>query len=244
MRNLLLTLRYDGTLYHGWQVQKNAKTVQEVFQDAAEKVLGKRENVTGCSRTDAGVHANMYCCNMLTEHPIREEKLIAALNAHLPGDIAVYNCREVPLDFHARYACKSKEYAYLLWNSAYRNPFYEGYALLYRRPLSVDFLQAMSEPFVGTYDYAGFAAAGGSVIDTVRTVKRFQVKKEGSLIRLTVEADGFLYHMVRIMVGTLLDMAEDKIPAGTLREIILSKDRNRAGRTAPACGLYLNQVHY
>ncbi|MBR6334824.1 MAG: tRNA pseudouridine(38-40) synthase TruA, partial [Clostridia bacterium] len=109
MRNILMTLRFDGTAYHGWQVQKNAVTVQETLQDAAERILGKRENITGCSRTDTGVHANMYCCNMRTEHPMDCEKLATALNAVLPRDIAVLQCKEVPFEFHARYDCKSKE---------------------------------------------------------------------------------------------------------------------------------------
>lgn len=244
MRNLLFTLRYNGGAYHGWQVQQNAVTVQEVFQDAVEAVIGKRESVTGCSRTDAGVHANMYCCNMCTQHPISEERLIAALNAHLPEDIAVYGCREVSEDFHARYSCVSKEYKYLLWNSPYRNPFYEGRALHYKRRLSAAFLHEQAQAFEGTFDYAGFAAAGSSVADTVRTVKSFRAEENGGLVTLTVEADGFLYNMVRIMVGTLLEISEGKIPQGTLREIILSKDRGRAGKTAPAHGLYLNKVNY
>lgn len=244
MRNLLFTLRYNGGVYHGWQVQQNAVTVQEVFQNAVEAVLGKREGITGCSRTDAGVHANMYCCNMHTQHAISEERLMAALNAHLPEDVAVYGCREVPADFHARYSCVSKEYKYLIWNSPCRNPFYEGRALHYKRPLSADFLHEQAQAFVGTYDYAGFASSGGSVTDTVRTVKRFKAEENGGLVTLTVEADGFLYNMVRIMVGTLLEISEGEAPAGTLRDIILSKDRSRAGKTAPAHGLYLNKVHY
>lgn len=244
MRNLLLTLRFDGTAYHGWQVQKNAVTVQQIVQGAVASVLGERVDITGCSRTDAGVHANMYCCQLRTAHGIAENKLVNALNFHLPEDISAYDCREVPQDFHARYSCQSKEYIYKIWNSPHRNPFYEGYALHYKHGLDEAFLHAQAQAYVGTYDYAGFSSSGSSVADTVRTVKNFTVCREGDLLVFTVEANGFLYNMVRIMAGTLLEIAEGKIPPDTLGDVILSGKRERAGRTAPACGLYLNRVFY
>ena len=123
MRNLLLTISFDGTAYHGWQVQENAVTVQQTLQDAMEHICSKRDNVVGCSRTDAGVHANMYCCNIRTESAIECKKLVGALNAVLPRDIAALDCKEVDYDFHARYDCKSKEYIYKIWNSPNKNPF-------------------------------------------------------------------------------------------------------------------------
>lgn len=244
MRNLLLSLRFDGTAYHGWQVQKNALTVQQVFQDAVASVLGVRADVTGCSRTDAGVHANMYCCQLRTEHPIPEPKLIDALNFYLPRDIGVFACREVSQDFHARYSCQSKEYIYKIWNSPFRSPFYEGYALHCKRRIDENFLNGQAQAYIGTYDYSGFSSSGSSVAGTVRTVKNFTVLREGEVLVFTVEADGFLYNMVRIMTGTLLEIAEGKIPPDMLKEIIISGERGRAGRTAPACGLYLNRVFY
>ena len=131
MRNLLITLRFNGQEYHGWQVQPNGVTVQQCVQDAVEAVTGVRSAVTGCSRTDAGVHAMTYCCNFRTEHGIPSERLIPALNAHLPRDIAVFGCKEVPAAFHARYDCKGKEYVYRICNSRTRNPFWEGRALHY-----------------------------------------------------------------------------------------------------------------
>lgn len=244
MRNLLITMRYDGTAYHGWQVQQNAVTVQEVFQNAVEKLTGVRENVTGCSRTDSGVHALMYCCNFRTDSNISCEKMPFALNAHLPDDIGVYDCREVHEDFHARYSCTSKRYVYKIWNTPFRNPFYNDRYLVYPRKLDEELLDRAAKQFIGTYDFNGFASAGGSVEDTVRTVSDCKVYRIGDEIFFEVEANGFLYNMVRIMVGTVLSVAEGKIECDDILKIIESKDREKAGFTAPAHGLYLKEVNY
>lgn len=244
MRNLLITIQYDGSNYHGWQVQKNALTVQEAFQNAVEKVFLKRLDVKGCSRTDTGVHANMYCLTLETDMNITDEGVIMALNTHLPDDIAVVDCREVDADFHPRYSCKSKEYVYKLYNGKRPNPFYSKYAFYYRPPIDADYLNREAQAFVGTYDYSGFCSAKTDVEDTVRTVKAFSVWREGDFVYFKVEADGFLYNMVRIMVGTLLFVSEGKIKSGELKNIILSKDRTKAGKTARPYGLYLNKVNY
>jgi len=191
------------------------------------------------------VHANMYCASFRTASDKPCETVVRALNAWLPRDIGVYACREVDADFHARYACESKEYRYVIWNSPYKNPFLQGRALHMKAPLlDAEMLDGEAAGFVGTFDYNAFASTGHDVTDTVRTVTSCGVKRHGDEVVFTVEADGFLYNMVRIMAGTLLDMARGKIQQGTLREIILSGDRARAGATAPACGLYLNQVNY
>lgn len=244
MRNLLLTLSFDGSKYHGWQVQKNANTVQHTLQDCIENILQSNVSVTGCSRTDAGVHANMYCCNIRTDSEIPCENLKSALNANLPYDIAVKGCCEVDESFHARYDCKSKQYIYKIYNAEVKNPFLNGYALHYKYPLDADMLDRQARDFIGTHDYVGFCSAHSSVKSTVRTVKNASVERQGDLVVFKVEADGFLYNMVRIMVGTLLGIAQGKIPQGTIKEIIQSKNRDRAGITAPACGLYLNKVEY
>lgn len=244
MRNLLLTLMFDGTGYHGWQVQKNAVTVQQTLQDAIERILGVRENVVGCSRTDSGVHANMFCCNMRTGSEIEPEKLKTALNAVLPQDIAVTSCGEVPYTFHARYDCVSKEYKYLILNSKQRNPFYINRALFYPHSIDADMLNFEAQAFLGMHDFTSFCAADSSVDDKARNIKSISVKRNGSLVEFTVEADGFLYNMVRIMVGTLLDINGGKIEKNSISQIIDSKDRKQAGKTAPACGLYLNKVNY
>lgn len=244
MRNLFLKISYDGSNYHGWQVQKNAITVQEVFQNAVEKVFRKKLDIKGCSRTDSGVHANMYCLSLKTDMNISNESVVRALNTYLPKDIAVNSCEEVDDDFHARYSVKSKEYIYKLYNGKIRNPFLEKYAFQYRYPIDVDYLDKEAKAFIGTYDYSGFCSAHSGVEDTVRTVKNFTVWREGDMVYFKVEADGFLYNMVRIMVGTLLFVSEGKIKEGELNEVILSKNRKKAGKTAPAQGLYLNKVNY
>ena len=244
MRNLLVTMRYDGTAYHGWQVQENAVTVQETFQNALQAVFGARLPVVGCSRTDAGVHALMYCCNFRTQSTISCEKLPYALNAHLPDDIGVYACREVPADFHARYSCTSKRYQYRLHNSPFRDPFSMHRAAPYRYALDEAFLHRQAQDFLGTHDFAAFAAAGGSVEDTVRTVQDAQVFRVGDTVYFEVQADGFLYHMVRIMTGTLLGIAEGKLAPGSIPDILRSLDRGSAGVTAPPQGLYLKEVQY
>lgn len=244
MRNLLITIKYDGSAYHGWQVQKNALTVQEVFQNAVEKVFLSRLDVKGCSRTDTGVHANMYCVSLKTDMDIAPYGVIMALNSNLPRDIAVVDCREVDDDFHPRYSCKSKEYIYKIYNGRIRNPFDADYALHYNRPIDAEYLNREAQAFVGKYDYSGFCSANSDVEDTVRDVKSFSVWREGDYVYFKVEADGFLYNMVRIMVGTLLFVNEGKIKEGELMNVILSKDRKRAGKTASPNGLYLNKINY
>ncbi len=244
MRNLLLTISFDGTAYHGWQVQDNALTVQQTLQDALEQICSRRDNVVGCSRTDAGVHANMYCCNIRTGHPIPCDRLVTALNAVLPRDIAAIDCKEVDFDFHARYDCKSKEYIYRIWNSPNKNPFLYNYSLHYKYPLDEEFLSAQAKQFIGTYDFSSFCAAGSSVEDTVRTVVDASVERNGDEVIFRVEADGFLYNMVRIMTGTLIDISRGKLPENSIPQIIEAKNRFAAGYTAPARGLYLNKIHY
>ena len=244
MRNLLLTISFDGTAYHGWQVQNNAITVQQTLQDALEHICSKRDNVVGCSRTDAGVHANMYCCNVRTESTIECRKLVGALNAILPKDIAATDCKEVDYDFHARYDCKSKEYIYKIWNSPNKNPFLYNHSLHYKYPLDAEFLDRQAKDFIGTHRFDSFCAAGSSVEDTERTVMDASVEREGDTVIFRVEANGFLYNMVRIMVGTLIDISRGKIPTDSIESIINAKNRSAAGYTAPAHGLYLNKIHY
>ena len=244
MQRLLLTLRYDGSQYHGWQVQPNGVTVQETLQDAVEKVTGVRSGITGCSRTDAGVHADMFCCTMDTESKLRGDKMMAALNANLPRDIAVYGCREVSDSFHPRYSALGKRYLYRIWNAPVRNPFWEGRALHLKQPLDIRALNAAASDFLGTHDFSSFSAAGSDVKDKVRTVRRCEFKQEEELVTFMVEADGFLYNMVRIMVGTLLEMAGGRRAWDGIPAVLSAKDRTAAGPTVPACGLLLDKVLY
>nr|WP_316614225.1 tRNA pseudouridine(38-40) synthase TruA [uncultured Ruminococcus sp.] len=245
MRNLLLTLSYCGKNLHGWQIQDNALTVQEVFQNALYQIIHERPDIKGCSRTDSGVHANMYCVSMKIEHPITEDHLMMAMNRYLPDDVAVTDVRIVPDDFHARYSCKGKEYVYKVWNSRVRNPFMQDLVLHYRYEMDIEAMDREAQAFVGAHDFTSFCTLDKREKgDFTRTVKYFNIEREGNLVTFTVAADGFLYNMVRIMVGTLLAMNNGRIPFGTLPQIIEGENRKLAGPTAPSCGLYLNKVFY
>ena len=240
----MLNLAFDGGAFHGWQVQPNGFTVQEALEQAIQRVTGTHSRVAGCSRTDAGVHARVFYCNFHTESNIGSEKIPAALNFYLPGQIAVRACREVPQSFHARYDCAAKTYRYHLHNSAIRDPFLLKRATLEAFPLDVGMLHAQARDFLGTHDFAAFCAAGSSVKNTVRTITRFDVLREGNEVYFCVKADGFLYNMVRIMAGTLLGIAKGKLPQHCIPGILESRDRHRAGVTAPAEGLMLWEVEY
>ncbi len=244
MANVLLTLQYDGTQYHGWQVQPNGITVQETLQNAIERITGTRSAVTGCSRTDAGVHANRFYCTTAEPERLSEEKFVQALNALLPSDVAVLNCRKVADTFHPRYSAVRKQYIYRIWNGAVRNPFEQGHALHVRTPLDAERLNAIAALFVGTYDFSAFCSVGSSVQDKTRTIYRSQVTRQGDLVVYTVEADGFLYNMVRILVGTILDVNAGRLTPDNVHEALRTGERDLAGVTAPACGLFLNEVWY
>ncbi|MDD4547086.1 MAG: tRNA pseudouridine(38-40) synthase TruA [Oscillospiraceae bacterium] len=244
MTRLMLILRFDGRGYHGWQVQKNAQSVQQTLQDAVEQVTGVRSGIIGCSRTDSGVHADMFCCTTDTNSKLRGEAMVTALNANLPRDIAVYECREMPQDFHPRYSALGKRYIYRIWNDKARNPFQEGLAIHIRRPLDVELLNTAAQDYIGTHDFTSFCSAGSGVQDTVRRVTRCEVAREGLMVTFLVEADGFLYNMVRIMVGTLLEISAGKREYNSIPDIIAAKVRSAAGMTAPACGLMLDKVFY
>ncbi|HEX3025832.1 MAG TPA: tRNA pseudouridine(38-40) synthase TruA [Clostridia bacterium] len=244
MRNILVFITFNGARYHGWQVQKNAVTVQQTVQDALEKILKTRPGIVGCSRTDAGVHAYEYAFQFRTQSTIPCISLVKALNVTLPHDIAAFRCREVNEDFHARYSVVYKEYIYQIYNSKTRNPFFEGRALFVPRELDCAAMADAAARFLGRHDFTSFCAAGGSVLDKVRNIMLFDVAREGSLVTIRIRADGFLYNMVRILAGTLLDVSDGKIGAGDIKAILASGDRNKAGPTLPAHGLYLNQVCY
>ncbi|MCL1952916.1 MAG: tRNA pseudouridine synthase A, partial [Oscillospiraceae bacterium] len=193
---------------------------------------------------DAGVHARAFTCNFHSDTRVPAERLPAALNAWLPGQIAVLGCNEAAPAFHARFDCRAKTYRYHVHNAPARDPFLLRRALLERRPLDAALLAREAAAFVGTHDFASFCAAGGSAKTTVRTVSRFDVQRDGDEVYFFVRADGFLYHMVRIMTGTLLEIARGRLPQGCIPGILAARDRSRAGPTAPAEGLALWEVEY
>lgn len=252
MRNIVVHLVFDGTRYHGWQVQKNAVTVQQTFQDAVEKVFGSRLDVTGCSRTDSGVHANDYVCGFHTEALINCASIMRALNANLPKDIAVTACEEATEAFHPRYSATGKEYIYKIFNERRHDPFTRAYAFHYPGKLDCALLDKAALGFRGRHDFAAFCSSGAvsrhrpgeTDSETIRTIYDTAVTREGSMVTFRVRGDGFLYNMVRIMTGTLLFVAQGKITCDGIGAVVDSCERKMAGPTAPAHGLYLNRVFY
>lgn len=244
MRNLKVMTAYKGTNYHGFQRQSNAVTVQSVLEQKLSKVLNEPITVIGCSRTDTGVHANQFCFNVKTNSKISCLGFTRGVNGELPGDISILSCEDAPPDFHARFDCKGKEYIYKLHCSESKNPFAEDLMLHYRRKFDIDAAREASKYFVGTHDFASFCADCTNVSSTVRTIYSFKIENSGDSVIMLVKGNGFLYNMIRIIVGTLIDVSEKRISPDNIPEIINARDRLKAGRTAMAHGLYLNRVFY
>ena len=244
MRNIAMRLMYDGSKYHGWQVQKTEITVAETVENALSKVCGHRVKVTGCGRTDAGVHALKYCANFKTDCQIPADRLPFALNTRLPDDISVIRALEVEPEFNAILSCRKKEYTYKIYNSRIRDPFYNNRAYFYPMKINIDAMRAAAAQFEGTHDFAAVRSVGTETKTTVRTVHYCLVEKDDPTINIRICADGFLYNMVRIIVGTLLEVGKGGIAPDAIPEILASLDRQNAGPTAPAKALFLWEVRY
>lgn len=250
---ILLRLSYIGSGYCGYQVQPNGVSVQQRLNEAAKQLFGYDCDVVGCSRTDSGVHANEFCVTVtkrkenFLETGIPVSRIPQAMSHWLPSDIAVYSAEEVSEDFHPRYDVKYKEYVYKILNRQVRDPFLEGRAWHCPRQIddaALEQMQRAAACFVGRKDFTSFMAADSTVKDAVREVYEAELKREGDIITFRVSADGFLYNMVRIFVGTLVDVAYGKLSAEDIPRIIEARDRRLAGSTAPPEGLYLNKVVY
>lgn len=250
---VLLRISFLGKAYCGYQVQPNGITVQQKLNEAAKALFGVDCDIVGCSRTDSGVHANDFCVAVTqkgesylnTTVPI--EKIPQAMSFWLPSDISVVSAEWVEDSFHPRYDVKYKEYVYQIWNSSSRNPFLSDRSWHCPKKIDKEGFEAMqkaAERLIGTHDFCAFMAADSKVKDTVRTVFDAEVTRQGDLVVFRVRADGFLYNMVRIFVGTLLDVAYKKTSYDDIDKIIESRNRKNAGSTAPAEGLFLNRVVY
>jgi len=244
MRNLKVTIAYRGTAYHGFQKQENAVGIQNILEEKLSYLTDAPVKINGCSRTDTGVHAREFCLNFQTEHIIPCGNVVRGMNSILPEDIAVLDCEEVPADFHARYSCKGKEYLYIILNRNAKDPFMSDLALHYPYKLDTGLIERSAQDFIGTHDFTSFCGTANQKEDSVRTVEYFKIEKSENLVKLLVKGDGFLYNMVRIMVGTLLFINEKKLAPDSIPGILAAKDRNLAGRTVSACGLYLNKLFY
>ena len=244
MRNIALTLMYDGTAYHGWQVQKRDVTVAETLEKALAQVMGHPIKCTGAGRTDAGVHAEVYVANFRTTSTIPCDRIPLAVNTRLPKDIVVVRATEVPPEFNAIGSCHRKEYTYRIYNSRLGNPFYVDRAWFYPKHLDEAVMQRAADQFVGTHDFRAVRSVGTETRTTVRTVYYFNVERRGDLIESRVCANGFLYNMVRAMVGTIVYAAEGKLAPADIPAILDSGNRTLAGPTVPPGGLYMTQLWY
>lgn len=215
-----------------------------MLEKCVSKVLNHSANITGCSRTDTGVHANQFCFNVRTERQISTKGFVRGVNGHLPDDISILSCEDVPEDFHARFDCKGKEYIYKIHCSESKNPFATDLMFHYRRKLNLDAMKKAAVYLVGTHDFASFCADCTNVSTTVRTIYSLDIENYGDTVIILVKGNGFLYNMIRIIVGTLIDVSEERISPDDIPEILSARSRLRAGRTAVAHGLYLNRVFY
>ncbi len=244
MRNIALKFAYDGTNYHGWQAQKNAVTVSQTMQEALSGIVGHGVRLTGCGRTDAGVHAKQYVANFYTDSSIPLERLPLAVNTKLPGDISVYTAAEVDNGFHAVFSSRQKEYTYCIYPSRIPDPFCTNRAYFYPRKLDVDVMRAAADELIGEHDFAAMRSVGSNVKTTVRRVYYCDVCQKGDLVLIRIAANGFLYNMARAIAGTLIYVSEGKISPEEIPHILRNKERRYAGPTLPACGLYMTGIWY
>ena len=244
MRNIALRLKYDGSRYHGWQVQKNDITVCQTMEEALEKVCGHPVKLVGCGRTDAGVHALRYCANFKSDCRIPLDRLPLAINSRLPGDIAVVAAAEAPEDFNAIGSCIKKEYIYKIHNSNIRDPFWEKRVCFYPQHLDMGLMQRAAKAFEGTHDFKAVRSEGTQTKTTVRTVYWCRAEKEGDIITVSICANGFLYNMCRAMVGTMVYASYGKLLPEEIPALLEKGDRRLTGPTMPPQGLYLNRVWY
>ena len=243
-RIVKLVIGFDGTRYEGWQNQRKGRTVQEIFEKSLLKIFREPTSIVSSSRTDSGVHAAGLAAHFRTGSRLPDAKVKEALNYYLPRDILVHSARTQSADFHARYSAKSKVYRYSIWNSKTRPLFEAPYVLWHPGKLDVGAIRRAAEFFRGRHDFRAFMDGKDEKKSFVRMIRRLSVQKKHPLIRITVEADGFLRHMVRVIVGTLIEAGRRKLNPNTVRDILKSKDRKKAGSTAKPCGLTLLKVRY
>ena len=243
-RRVRLVLSYDGTAYAGWQRQQNALAVQQCLEDALCKLTGERTPVTGASRTDAGVHALGQCAHFDTHSRIPADKFPFALNTCLPRDIRVLAGADAAPDFHARFDAKGKRYTYRIHNAPHASALWRSLCAHVPQALNVPLMRESLLCLLGTHDFAAFQAAGGTAKSTVRTLHNISLTQNGNDLTLTVSGNAFLYNMVRIIVGTMLDIGSGRALRSAFVSALQTGDRLKLGITAPACGLELTEVFY
>ncbi len=240
----MLTIEYDGTIYNGWQSQMNGIAVQDIIEKAIFQLTGEKVKLTGSGRTDSGVHAYGQVANFFSTSSIPAEKFSFALNTMLPNDIVIKKSQAVDPEFHARFSAKGKKYRYLIYNSTHHSALLRNRTFHVFYNLNIAAMKEASTYFIGTHNFEGFMAKGSQVKNTIRTIWETSLIKRDEIIQIEITGDGFLYNMVRIIVGTLIDVGIGRIEAQDISHIIKSCDRKLAGRTAPPQGLYLVEVYY
>ena len=249
MRNIRLEIEYDGTNYNGWQIQRHAgsnshRTIQEIIEKALQKILQEKVKLICSGRTDAGVHANSQIANFKTHSKITLARLHEGLNALLPEDVSIAKVKAVPDAFHSRFSAKSKVYRYTIFNGKHRSAILRNYAYFLRYPLDVKLMRKEAIVLLGRHDFSAFCGSCGKHKNPLKTINNIKIAKKGAFIYIDVEADGFLYNMVRNIAGTLIEIGRGRFPGGSLKKILFSKNRRLAGPTAPARGLTLMKVTY
>lgn len=244
MRRIQLIIAYDGTDYHGFAKQEHAITIQGTVENAIYSLTGKKVDLVGSGRTDAGVHAKGQCCIIDIDTPIPTERFAKALNSRLPKEIVIKEARNVKADFHPRFMAKKKTYRYQILTSKVNDPFIGKYCYFYPYSLDIEAMKEAARRIEGTHDFKCFCASGSTVKDTVRTVYSIEVHEQDDIVYLDVCGNGFLYNMVRIIAGTLIDVGRHRLTAQTIEEMLEKRDRTLGGPTAPPEGLTLLEVYY
>lgn len=244
MRNIRLTIEYDGSNYLGWQRQKSGSTIQNTLEEAIRSLTNEEIEVIGSSRTDAGVHAKGFVANFKTNSRIPAYKYREAINHKLPDDIVILKSEEVEEEFHSRYNARGKTYSYSILNREVPPAIGRNYLYHVKRKLDLEAMKEACKYFIGTHDFAAFKSSGSSVKTTIRTIYELNIEENNDIIKIYVTGDGFLYNMVRIIVGTLIMVGFNKIMPNEIENIIAHKDREKAGICVPSSGLILEKVYY
>ncbi len=246
LRNIKLVIEYNGRRYCGWQVQPNTKkkSIQKAIENVLFRLLGEKVRLIASGRTDAGVHALAQVANFHTTSKTDLGRLKLGLNGLLPRDIKISEIKEAPLSFHSRFSSKSKLYRYTILNRGYSSPLMEGRVFFYPHSLDIQAIRRESRVLLGRHNFSSFQASLGKDKNPVKTIKKLSISRKKDFIFVDIEADGFLYNMIRNIVGTLILVGKRKLLKGDLKNILLAKDRKKAGQTAPACALCLMEVRY
>lgn len=245
MRNIKLTIEYDGKRYLGWQrLGDSDNTIQGKIEGVLTQLTGEKIEIIGSGRTDAGAHARGQVANFKTETTMEREKMLDFMNRYLPQDIIIKKVEDVPERFHARYNTTGKKYSYYVWNDAIPSAFERYYSLHYHQPLDIDKMNQACSLLVGSHDFLGFSSLKKMKKSTVRTIDELSIQREGNLLHFTFVGDGFLYNMVRIIMGTLLEIGAGTMEVSAIEEIFKNRIRQHAGETAPSHGLFLDEVYY